>query len=101
MPTYWGRLAESAVGAHLVNAATEGNCQLFYWRERNHEVDFVLRQGRKLVAIEVKSGNLSGTLPGMDAFARKFKPTRKLLVGTDGISLEKFLSTPVGHWLTS
>ena len=98
--TYWGRVTESAVGAHLVNAAAQGNCQLFYWREGNHEVDFVLRRGRKLVAIEVKSGNLSSTLPGMDAFARKFKPTRKLLVGADGISLEEFLSTPVHYWLT-
>src|SRR5690606_19824244 len=35
-----GRLIESAVGAHLANAATAGLCELFYWRERNHEVDF-------------------------------------------------------------
>ena len=98
--TYLGRLTESAVGAHLVNAAAHGNCQLFYWREGNHEVDFVLRRGKKLVAIEVKSGNIASTLPGMDAFSRKFKPTRKLLVGTGGISLEEFLLTPVHYWLT-
>ena len=99
--TYWGRLVESAVGAHLVNAAAQGNCQLFYWRERNHEVDFVLQQGKELVAIEVKSGNFSGALPGMDAFARQFKPTRKLLVGADGIPVEVFLSVPVSYWLTA
>ena len=98
--TYLGRLTESAVGAYLVNAAAHGNCQLFYWREGNHEVDFVLRRGKKLVAIEVKSGNIASTLPGMDAFSRKFKPTRKLLVGTGGISLEEFLLTPVHYWLT-
>ena len=32
---FWGRLVESAVGAHLANAAAEGDCELYYWRERN------------------------------------------------------------------
>ena len=41
-----GRLVESAVGAHLANAAAGGECELFYWRERNREVDFVVRAGR-------------------------------------------------------
>jgi predicted AAA+ superfamily ATPase len=53
---FWGRLVESAVGAHLANAAAVGECELFYWRERNREVDFVVRAGRTLTAIEVKSG---------------------------------------------
>jgi hypothetical protein len=35
----WGRLVESAVGAHLVNAAAGGACELFYWRDRGVEVD--------------------------------------------------------------
>ena len=54
-PELWGRLVESAVGAHLENYKTSG-VELQYWRERNHEVDFILRQGRHLTAIEVKSG---------------------------------------------
>ena len=53
---FWGRLTESAVGAHLINASAGGTCEVFYWRERNREVDFVLRKGKKLIAIEVKSG---------------------------------------------
>src|SRR5947208_7340798 len=51
-----GRLVESAVGAHLANAAAGGACELFYWRERNREVDFVVRAGRTVIAIAVKSG---------------------------------------------
>src|SRR4051794_20148258 len=51
-----GRLVESAVGAHLANAAAIGDCELFYWRDGNHEVDFVIRAGRVTVALEVKSG---------------------------------------------
>src|SRR5262249_46358918 len=36
---FWGRLVESAIGAHLANAAAAGGCAVYYWRERNHEVD--------------------------------------------------------------
>jgi uncharacterized protein len=94
-----GRLIESAVGAHLANAAAGGECELFYWRERSQEVDFVVRVGRAVIAIEVKSGRAPDAFPGLGAFAEAFKPKRTLLVGGDGISLEEFLSRPVQHWL--
>ena len=97
--TFWGRLVESAIGAHLANAAATGDCQACYWRERNREVDFVVRAGDRLVAIEVKSGRAADTLAGMTAFSEAFRPTRKLLVGGDGIDVETFLSKPVGDWL--
>ena len=96
---FWGRLVESAVGAHLANAAAAGACELFYWRDRNREVDFVVRAGRRLIAIEVKSGRATDTLPGMEAFASAFKPQRKLLVGGDGIPVDEFLTRPAVHWL--
>lgn len=96
---YWGRLVESAVGAHLVNAAATGACEVFYWRERNREVDFVLRKGRRLVAIEVKSGRARDALPGMQAFREAFRPDRLLLVGGDGIPVEEFLVQPLETWL--
>ncbi len=96
---FWGRLVESAVGAHLANAAARGDCETYYWRERNREVDFVVRAGNRLVAIEVKSGRTAGALPGMAAFSEAFRPTRKLLVGGDGIDVETFLLRPVGDWL--
>jgi hypothetical protein len=94
-----GRLVESAVGAHLTNAAMCGHCEVFYWRERNREVDFVVRAGRRTVAIEVKSGRAPASLPGLAAFAETFRPTRTLLIGGDGISLEEFLARPVEAWL--
>ena len=96
---FWGRLTESAVGAHLINASAGGACEVFYWRERNREVDFVLRKGKKLVAIEVKSGRTATSLPGLESFSKSFKPGRMLIVGPGGISLERFLSTPVEYWL--
>jgi predicted AAA+ superfamily ATPase len=96
---FWGRLVESAVGAHLANAAASGLCELSYWRDRNREVDFVVRAGRRLTAIEVKSGRSTDALAGMAAFASAFKPQRKLLVGGDGIPVDEFLSRPATHWL--
>ena len=98
---YWGRLVESAVGAHLANAAASGQCELFYWRERNQEVDFVVRIGHKVTAIEVKSGRSASALPGMQAFNAAFKPDRMLLVGGNGIPLEEFLFTPVTQWMAT
>lgn len=95
----WGRLVESTVGAHLANAAAAREIELFYWRDRNREVDFVARAGKHLVAIEVKSAQRSGRLSGMDAFRATARPTRALLVGGDGIALEEFLTRPVAHWI--
>ena len=96
---FWGRLVESAVGAHLANAAMTGTCALYYWRERNREVDFIVKAGRALTAIEVKSGRAPLAHAGTAAFTQAFKPQRCLLVGGDGIAPEDFLTRPVAHWV--
>lgn len=98
---FWGRLVESAVGAHLANAAATGDCELYCWRERNREVDFVVKSGRRVTAIEVKSGNYRESLPGMEAFAQAFRPQRTLLVGGDGIPVEQFLGGFVKQWVAA
>lgn len=95
----WGRLTESSVGAHLANAAAGGECELFYWRERNQEVDFVVAAGRRVTAIEVKSTRTPSAHAGLAAFAAAFKPKRSLLVGGDGIAVEEFLAKPAAHWI--
>jgi len=96
---YWGRVVESAVGAHLANAAAAGECEVFYWRDRGVEVDFIVRSGHSVTAIEVKSGRTPNARSGLMAFGAAFKPQRKLLVGGDGITLEAFLSRPVQFWV--
>jgi predicted AAA+ superfamily ATPase len=96
---FWGRLVESAVGAHLANAAQAGSCEVFYWRERGEEVDFVVRAGRTLTAIEVKSGRTREARTGLAAFGEAFRCKRQLLVGGDGIAVEDFLSRPVEDWV--
>jgi predicted AAA+ superfamily ATPase len=96
---FWGRVVESAVGAHLANAAAAGVCEVYYWRDRDREVDFVARAGQTLTAIEVKGGRARDVQPGLAAFAEAYHPKRKLLVGGDGIPLEEFLSRPVQYWV--
>lgn len=96
-----GRLMESTIGAHLQNSAASGECQLFYWRERNQEADFVVAVGRTVVAIEVKSGRTREMPLGLAAFAEAFKPARTLLVGGDGIPIERFLLEPVARWIST
>lgn len=95
----WGRTVESAVGASLFNAVQGTGIELFYWASRNREVDFVLCRGRSLTAVEVKSGRRKATLSGIEAFSAEFPVKRKLLVGGDGIPLDKFLATKVEQWV--
>jgi uncharacterized protein len=87
---YWGRLVESAVGAHLHATYQERQDGLYYWRENNREVDFVLASS-DLWAIEVKSGPARSMPSGIGAFSANHGPARKLLVGEGGIPIEEFL----------
>ena len=50
----WGRIFESGIGAYLVSQAFIHRIEVFYWRDRNDEVDFVLRKKDSVVAVEVK-----------------------------------------------
>ena len=96
---FHGRLVESAIGAHLANAAAVGECKLYYWRERGQEVDFVVKAGSRLAAIEVKSGRAAQARAGVSAFAESFKVNRTLLVGGDGIPVDVFLGRPAREWV--
>jgi predicted AAA+ superfamily ATPase len=98
-PDFRGRLVESAVGAHLANTAMGTQIELSYWREGNREVDFVLRLGGRVTAIEVKSGVADRTLPGIAAFDKAFRPARKILVGGQGIPVGEFLAIPASEWI--
>ncbi len=96
---FWGRLVESAVGAHLLNAIRGTQIELFYWREGNQEVDFVLKKGEAVAAIEVKSSSKKESMPGMSTFSKLYNPKRLLLIGNSGIPLVEFFKTPIEQWL--
>lgn len=89
-PERWGRLVESSVGTHLINHSVSERFNLYYWREGNDEVDFVLEKGEQVIGLEVKSGMKART-SGMKVFYEKFRPAKVLLVGTGGIPFEEFL----------
>jgi len=90
-PTEWGRIVESAIGAHILNASISNGFSVYYWRERDHEVDFVLEWHGKLLAIEVKS-NESGSLKGLTIFRNLYPHSKILLVGTTGLPWQEFLT---------
>jgi hypothetical protein len=96
--SYWGRLVESAVGAHLCNAA-DANMKVHYWREGSLEVDFVVGNGKRLVAIEVKSGRAAGAMPGLKEFSQRHRGCRVLVVGGEDLPVGEFLRYPPSHWL--
>ena len=97
--SYWGRLVESAVGAHLFNTGIPRHCRLHYWREKEHEVDFVLSKGQKIIAFEVKSGVYRPRTRGLERFAEQFNVHRSIIVGDKGeIPLSEFLSTSADEW---
>ena len=86
----WGRITESAVGTHLIGKSITENYKLYYWREGNCEVDFVIEYGEKLLGLEVKSG-ASTTNKGIDKFLSRYPDAKAIFVGASGISIEEFL----------
>ena len=89
-PKEWGRLVESSVGTHLINHSISERYNLYYWREGNKEVDFIIERNGKLIALEVKSGRRAENT-GMSTFAERFQPEKVMLVGTGGIPFDEFL----------
>jgi len=90
----WGRLLEMAVGAHLVNQGLLHGMDVYYWRDGNQEVDFVIRKGNRLTAIEVKSGAKRALQSGLAEFSRRHR-AKTIVVGRSELGLREFLETPV------
>jgi predicted AAA+ superfamily ATPase len=99
-PEAWGRLVESCVGAHLLNTAPAEGVDVAWWRAGDAEVDFVLHAGRRVTAVEVKSG-FSASPRGLIAFRSHFPHARALVVGagSGAIPLGDFLARPAADWL--
>ena len=93
-PELRGRLVETAVGAHLVNLSYAGDIEVFWWREGNYEVDFVVTCEDAVCAIEVKSGRVKPTR-GMAEFVVRNPEARPLVVGSAECPLEAFLADEI------
>jgi predicted AAA+ superfamily ATPase len=86
-PEWRGHVFESAIGAHLARL----NEELFYWRDGKNEVDFVVMAGRKLFAIEVKSGRKK-TSNGLIEFKKRFTEAIPILINWE--TGKEFLAQP-------
>jgi len=80
-------------GAHGLNAAIYAGFSVYYWRDRDQEVDFIIESRGKLLALEVKS-NEKVSLKGMQLFRQHFPHTKILLIGKGGIPWQEFLTIP-------
>ena len=95
--TFWGRLVESTVGAHLVNTARP-RLEVCYWRDNSNEVDYVLRRAARVRAVEVKSGDSRPNDRAIKEFESRFRALRSLVVGENATPLNEFLSAPAQEW---
>jgi uncharacterized protein len=89
-PTDRGRLVESAVGAYLLARGKEEGFEVYWWRDRGNEVDFVIQKGSQITAIEVKSGRVKG-VGGSLVFKRLYPEALSLIIGSANYGLEDFL----------
>ena len=87
----WRQFLESAIGAYILSEAFTHRFEVFYWRESNDEVDFILKKNQKIIAIEVKSNGEAYTT-GLERFRNQFHPLLSIIVGEKGILPEVFLS---------
>jgi len=92
----WGRFVESSVGAFLLNESIKNNYKVYYWRDRNLEVDFVIEKAGKLIAIEVKSNNDSKS-KGLEQFSLRFPNVKNILIGKSGMDLVEFLQMDLDY----
>ena len=87
----WGRIFESAIGAHIVSNAFTGNYEVFYWREKDKEVDYILKKKNRIVAIEVKS-NSEMYNAGLEEIRKMYQPYASFVVGEGGMKACRTLS---------
>ncbi len=86
--TRWGRMVESAIGAHLLSHRDQ-DLQIFYWNDSNAEVDFILQRGNRYVALEVKISQ--DKVSGLKHFQRQFQPHKIYQLGREGLTWQQLI----------
>lgn len=90
-PIRWGHAVESAFGAHLIASARKNNIDVLYWNTGCKEVDYILRKGEKMAAIEVKSAD-ADNVSGIHEFIHKYTHAKPYLIGGQGMPLSEAFS---------
>lgn len=88
-----GRIVENAAGAHLLNGLAGSDAEIGWWRDGGAEVDYVVRLGRRLFGVEIKTGRARG-MKGMEAFLKAHPKATPVLVGPGGLALDAFFAKP-------
>lgn len=96
--SHWGRLVESAVGAHLLNTA-DGDTRVHYWRDGDDEVDFIVEHRGRLAAIEVKARPDATIHRGLREFCLRQPHARAMLVGGEDMPVGELLRRPAMEWV--
>ena len=79
----------ATIGAHC--QIKHSNYEVFYWREKDKEVDYILKKKNRIVAIEVKS-NSEMYNAGLEEIRKMYQPYASFVVGEGGMKAEQFLS---------
>ncbi len=93
-PDLRGYLVESAIGAHLLANSEASGYEVLWWRDGNFEVDFVLRRGDSITAIEVKSGRNKRS-EGIYEFKKRHPQVTTIVVGDRNCTYQDFLEDKV------
>jgi predicted AAA+ superfamily ATPase len=91
-----GRIFENAVGIRLLQLPGD----LYYWREKQKEVDFVYKYQGQLFAVEVKSGR-NKLLAGLHTFLAQYPKAHPVIVTMDNFAVfsenpHNYLDTAAG-----
>lgn len=89
-PVEFGRRVEQAIGAHLLNSARVHNFNVYYWRDANDEVDYVIQKGKTVIPIEVKIGKVKFHR-GLSRFAEQFNVKKTILISDETLDWKDFL----------
>lgn len=92
----WGRKVEQVIGAYLINSARVNNFQVFYWRDVNDEVDFIIQKNNVVIPIEVKLGKIKSH-KGLINFSKEFKSKKSILISDDAFNWQEFLKMDIGE----
>ena len=99
-PAEWGGIVESSVGTHLIGQANKRpGVSLYYWRDKNDEMDFVVAYGDRVIGIEVKSGDGGISQKTAGRFLERFPKAKLLLIGKNGIPYEVFMKADIKEFV--
>lgn len=97
----WRNLIEATIGAHLINSSLGTKIEVFYWKEENYEVDFVIRKRETIITIMASPFKKEIRPGGVEVFSEIYNLHQNLIVGEGEIALDKFFLTPLTAWIES